>query len=298
MTVDMVEAFLTILKYQNITTAAQSLYTSQSTVSHRLQMLEEEVGVPLFIRRKGQRFVELTPGGEAFIPIAERWMSLFRDTGKIKEQSLRRTLSVGGTDLINTYTFVPLYQEYLARNPMTQLAIRTYHTSELYRMLESRAIDIGYVYSKRRYPDILARILYQEQMYLICHRDSRYCDRITPGKLSIEDEVYLRWNADYEMWHDQHWPVGKSLVFVGTGAQLSLYLDVPDRWAIAPASVYQALKHKTHIVYYSLTAPPPPLTCYEITHRYPKPSTEAMIRDFQKEAEDFILRSRAVMSVK
>ena len=82
MTVEMIETFLTILKYQNITLAAQKMYASQSTVSHRLQMLEEEVGVPLFIRRKGRRVAELTPGGEEFIPIAERWMSLFRDTGK------------------------------------------------------------------------------------------------------------------------------------------------------------------------------------------------------------------------
>nr|WP_304058095.1 LysR family transcriptional regulator [Enterocloster clostridioformis] len=52
MTLEMVETFLTILKYENITSAAQSLYTSQSTVSHRLQLLENEVGVPLFIRRR------------------------------------------------------------------------------------------------------------------------------------------------------------------------------------------------------------------------------------------------------
>nr|WP_304058093.1 LysR substrate-binding domain-containing protein [Enterocloster clostridioformis] len=235
--------------------------------------------------------MELTPGGEAFVPIAERWISLFRDTGKIKEQTLRQTLSVGGADLINTYTFVPLYREYLSHNPETQLAIRTYHSGELYHMLETRVIDIGYVYSQRRYPDILARILYQEQMYVICHRDSRYHDQITPGELSIKDEVYLRWSADYEMWHDQHWPSGKSLVFVGTGAQIPLYLDVPDRWAIAPASVYQALKNKEHIVRYTLTAPPPPLTCYEITHRYPKPSKETIIHTFREEVEDFVHRS-------
>lgn len=222
-------------------------------------------------------------------------MSLFRDTGKLKEQTFRRTLSIGGTDLINTYTFVPLYQEYLSRNPETQLEIRTYHTSELYRMLETRAIDIGYVYSQRRYPDILARILYQEQMYVICHKDSRYEDHLTPSELSISDEIYLRWSADYELWHDQHWPAGKSLVFVGTGAQLPLYLDVPNRWAIAPASVCHTLKDKPHIACYTLTTPPPPLTCYEITHRYPKPSTEPMVHDFQKEMEEFICRSNFIM---
>lgn len=296
MTLEMVETFLTILKYKNITAAAQSLYTSQSTISHRLQLLENEVGVPLFIRNKGQRFVELTPGGEEFIPIAERWMALFRDTSKIKDETLRQTLAVGGADLINTYTFVPLYREYLSKNPETQLIIRTYHSGELYHLLETREIDIGFVYSQRRYPDILTRTLYQEQMYVICHKDSRYHDLIAPEELSIANEVYLRWNADYELWHSQRWPTGKSLVYVGTGAQLSLYLDVPGRWAIAPASVYHALRNKEHLVCYNLTNPPPPLNCYEITHRYPKPSVERLIHTFQTEVELFIAKSDPIVS--
>lgn len=293
----MVETFLTILKYKNITAAAEHLYTSQSTVSHRLRLLENEVGVPLFIRSKGQRFVELTPGGEEFIPIAERWMSLFRDTSKIKDETLRQTLSIGGADLINTYTFVPLYQEHLSRNPETQLIIRTYHSGELYQMLETHAIDIGFVYSQRHYPDILIRTLYQEQMYVICHRGSHYHDLLNPDELSIANEVYLRWNANYEFWHNQNWPTGKSLVNVGTGAQLCFYLDVPDRWAIAPASVYHALKNKEHLVHYTLASPPPPLSCYEITHRYPKPSVENLIRIFQSEVELFISSRNAIFTI-
>jgi len=293
----MMETFLTILKYKNITAAAQRLYTSQSTISHRLQLLEAEVGVPLFIRRKGQRFVELTPGGEEFIPIAERWMALFRDTGRLRDQTLRHTLSIGGTDLINTYTFVPLYQAHLCRDPETQLRILTYHSSELYHMLETHTIDIGFAYSQRRYPDILTRVLYQEEMCVICHRGSHYHDMMDAKELLIENEVYLRWNADYELWHDQQWPTGKSLISVGTGAQLSLYLDVLERWAIAPVSVYHALKDKERLVRYRLADPPPPLYCYEITHRYPKPSTEKLIEAFRTEVEAFIMHSKSVFAV-
>ncbi len=294
MTIELIETFLTILKYRNITAAAQRLYTSQSTVSHRLQLLEAEVGVPLFVRRKGHRVVELTPGGEEFIPIAERWMSIFRDTGKIKDQTLRYTLAVGSVDLINTYTFVPLYRRHLAERPDTKLSVFTYHSGELYHLLENRTIDIGYVYSQRRYPDILARPIYREQMYVICHKDSRYHPNLHPEELDAGQEIYLRWSTDYELWHDRYWPNGKNLLTVGTGAQLSLYLDVPDRWTIAPSSVYHALKNKENIVRYDLTEPPPPLFCYEITHRYPKPSAEKLITEFRQEAEDFVARSGSV----
>ena len=294
MTIEMIETFLTILKHKNITTAAQKLYTSQSTVSHRLQQLEAEVGVPLFVRSKGQRVVELTPGGEEFIPIAERWMSVFRDTGKIKDQTLRRTLAVGSVDLINNYTFVPLYRQHLQQVPETRLTILTYHSGELYHLLENRTIDIGYVYSLRRYPDIFSRPIYRELMVVICHKDSPYHPALRPEELSAQDEVYLRWNAGYELWHDRYWPSGKSLVTVGTGAQLALYLDAPGRWTIAPVSVYNALKNKEEIAYYNLTDPPPPMFCYEITHRYPKPSAEALIRQFQQEVRAFVSASESV----
>lgn len=294
MTLEMIETFLTILKYRNITAAAQKLYTSQSTVSHRLQLLEDEVGVPLFIRRKGQRMVDITPGGEEFIPIAERWMSIFRDTNKIKDHPSRRTLSIGGVDLINTYTFVPLYRQHLEKHPQIRLNVWTYHSGEMYHLLENRTLDIGYVYSQRRYQDILAKPLYREKMYVICHKNSPYHMDMDPKELSAENEIYLKWSSDYEMWHDRYWSNGKSLITIGTGAQLSLYLDVPGRWTIAPFSVYQALKNRENIALYNLISTPPPLICYEITHRYPKPNTEACISEFQQEVSAFIEQSESI----
>ena len=224
-------------------------------------------------------------------------MSLFRDTGKIKDQTLRRTLSVGAPDLINTYTFVPLYRRHILDNRETRLIIRTYHSGELYRMLETRAIDIGYVYSRRRYQDILTRPLYQDRMVVLCHRDSRYWQGIRPEQLPAEQEIFLRWNADYEIWHDRYWPTGKSLMVVGTGDEIPLYLDMPDRWAIAPASIYQLYSGNGNLACFDLDDAPPPLTCYEITHRYPKPSLETLIQVFQAEVEAYINESGAVQSV-
>jgi DNA-binding transcriptional LysR family regulator len=56
--------FLTVCDYRSITKAAEVLHISQPALSRRIQFLEEECGVKLFIR--GWRFVELTPAGEHF----------------------------------------------------------------------------------------------------------------------------------------------------------------------------------------------------------------------------------------
>ena len=53
MTHELVESFLEVVRLQSVSAAAQALYVSQSTVSHRLQVLESELGVKLFFRQRG-----------------------------------------------------------------------------------------------------------------------------------------------------------------------------------------------------------------------------------------------------
>ena len=45
-----IETFLMLVKTQSITKTAENLFVSQPTVSHRLKLLEEELGVSLMIR--------------------------------------------------------------------------------------------------------------------------------------------------------------------------------------------------------------------------------------------------------
>jgi len=55
----------------NITSAAERLYTSQPGISKQIRMLEDELGLILFVRR-GKRLVSLTPEGEQVIARAQR----------------------------------------------------------------------------------------------------------------------------------------------------------------------------------------------------------------------------------
>ena len=57
---------------------------TQSTVSSRIQALEKELDAQLLIRAKGKHTVELTSYGEAFVPIASQWTSLWKHTQSLK----------------------------------------------------------------------------------------------------------------------------------------------------------------------------------------------------------------------
>src|SRR6266542_3135345 len=50
----------------NVSDAAEALYTSQPGISKQVRQLEDEIGVPVFVRQ-GKRLASLTPAGEAVI---------------------------------------------------------------------------------------------------------------------------------------------------------------------------------------------------------------------------------------
>ena len=54
----------------SLTKAAQELSLTQSAVSRQVQGLEDELGVPLFVRKA--REIALTPAGREFLPLVQR----------------------------------------------------------------------------------------------------------------------------------------------------------------------------------------------------------------------------------
>lgn len=288
MKLEEIEAFLTVVECGSITMAAQYLFITQGAVSQRIKQLESELGFCLMNRGKGHRSITLTVQGEEFIPIAQQWVALWKNTQQLKFKNAKYRLSIGSVDLVNNVTLLPLYKKHLQSHPEIKLKIATHHSNEIYNLLENRDIDMGFVFSQIHYPNIISTPIYREQMYLICHKDSEYIENIAPQDLLPQKEIYLRWGADYEIWHDQHWRNGQSFVVVNTGSMLPQYLDEPNYWAIAPMSLVAFLKEKYPIKYHRLSIMPPPRICYQLTHRYPKNSSIDAIELFKEEIKEFV----------
>ena len=140
-----IETFLTIVNTKSITRTADLLFLSQPTVSHRLNSLENELGFPLVIRNKGHKQVELTPKGMDFVVLAERWMSLWKETLTLQHNQERMLLTIGCTDSLNIAVFAPLYDEILQSHSHLDLDIESHHSNELYDLLSEHKFDIGFV---------------------------------------------------------------------------------------------------------------------------------------------------------
>jgi LysR family transcriptional regulator, transcriptional activator of the cysJI operon len=69
MTIKQLQIFVAVAEKENLTLAASSLYLAQPAVSHSLALLEEELGVPLFIR--SHQRLHLSEEGKRLLPYAQ-----------------------------------------------------------------------------------------------------------------------------------------------------------------------------------------------------------------------------------
>ena len=137
MTYDLVKNFVTVARTGNITRTAEILFVSQSTVSHRLQLLEAETGHPLVDRGKGKRVATLTQWGTAFLPIAEKWLELWQETEAFRQEETEQTLSVSCVNSLTVCLLRRFFSDFVHRHPDIHLRLTVLDTDTIYQKLEA-----------------------------------------------------------------------------------------------------------------------------------------------------------------
>ena len=162
-----IEAFLAVVRYGSITEAANSLFLSQSTLSHRLAELERAVGVNLIERGRGQRSLSLTDYGKEFLTIARRWEDLVHDTPFQLQSRVRNlTLAIGAVDTIHTYVLPPFYRALRQCGKELSLRLRTHNSTQLYLQIDRGELDVAFPLLDLPMRNIVVeKILYRSQSY-------------------------------------------------------------------------------------------------------------------------------------
>jgi DNA-binding transcriptional LysR family regulator len=282
-----IETFLTLNKTGSLTKAAETLYVSQPTVSHRLKDLEEELGISLLMRGKGQRRIELTQKGEEFVAIAERWLALMAETSALRNQEDEIYLRIGCPDTLNNTVMLPFYRRIL-NDPTINLKLNlsTHYSHNIYDLLEQHAIDLGFVFHILKFKNIIVEPVLRERMVLVQESSGAVSgDRIYLNELDPANEICFYWESNYQIWHDQMISKGKrNSIEVDIFQLLSFFLEEPCKWTIAPLSVARYLKQKQNVVISDIAdkRKPPERITYMIKHKDLSESREAdvnLIRD-------------------
>ena len=117
----------------NLSVAAKVLHMSQPGISRYIKMLEEELEVPLFVRRKN-RFEGLTPAGQAVAAVARRAL---HDVQSIPSVAKDYRDGEAGKLVIATnpgharYSLPPVMQRFIKHHPRIRVRIRQGNSSQV-----------------------------------------------------------------------------------------------------------------------------------------------------------------------
>ena len=133
-----------VARHLNFRAAAQELALTQSAVSRQIQGLEEEIGVPLFLRHT--RVVELTSAGalllRAVVPSLERVDSAVR---QIRAHAGRQRIVVTTWASFASMWLIPRLELFQADHPDIDIHV---HTTDMAVDLESSDADIALRYHR------------------------------------------------------------------------------------------------------------------------------------------------------
>lgn len=287
------EMFLTIVSTKNISKTADTLFLSQPTISHRLKALEKELDFPLIVRSKGFKQIELTAEGADFVPIAQRMVSLWKETRLLKRIRDRLPLSVGCADSVNVALLAPLYRALMGEGSALDLNIRTHQSSELYGILDNHDIDVAFVFYHLYYKNIICQQVFQERLLLVQSDQPQIPKALVhTEELDASKELFLKWDDSYQLWHDQ-WLTNyaRPSAIVDTIA-LTRRLWQEGCWMIAPESVVCELARFQRVYVSELRNPPPDRLCYKISHRFPLASSEQALAIFEEHLSAYLKNLR------
>ena len=109
-------AFEAVARRLNFSDAAEELFVTQSAISRQIKSLEEELGVPLFVR--GTRHVEITQNGQALLRSVEPWLArLDASVRQIREQNSRRRVSITTFASFASLWLLPRIEAFQSRHP-------------------------------------------------------------------------------------------------------------------------------------------------------------------------------------
>ena len=129
----------------NISDAAAALYTSQPGISKQIRLLEEELGIQIFVRN-GKRIVAVTEPGKAVLAMAQR---ILHDAGNLKQVGQEfhshdsGHLTIATTHTQARYALPPVVKQFIKRYPKVQLGLHQGNPTQIAEQVLNGEADIA-----------------------------------------------------------------------------------------------------------------------------------------------------------
>lgn len=188
MDIRVLKYFLTVVREENITRAADILHITQPTLSRQLSKLEEDLGVQLFLR--GKKGIALTDEGMLFRRRASEIVELAdkaeRELSE-SEQLIDGEIAVGCGELESVKLITKLFMSFKEKYSNVHLDLYTGNADQIKQRIDNGVTDIGILLEPveiEKYDFI--RLNIKENWVVLMRADDPFTEKeyITPQELS------------------------------------------------------------------------------------------------------------------
>ena len=211
MDINVARTFLEVVKTGSFVNAAANLNSTQTAVSARIRVLEQNLDRKVFVRNKAG--ARLTPAGEQFFRFATSLVQVWDRARRAAAVAPgRETVVTIGAELSQ---WNPLMRHWLLwmRSECPELAISAYIDSaeRLMEQVQEGSLDVAILYAAPVRTGVVAELLFEERLVLV---------RTTPSDrpLRPEDHVNIDWGEEFAASYHAAFPdIGPGVVSISYG---------------------------------------------------------------------------------
>jgi DNA-binding transcriptional LysR family regulator len=199
MDTELARTFLSVIAAGNFVKASERLFVTQSTVSARIQSLEEQLGCRLFERNKDG--TTLTAAGKQFQKHA---VSLMRTVQQARQDvgtptGYRASLTIGGRFGIWDDLLIQSLARLRAAAPDIAIRAEIGFEDDLMQGLVEGRVDIGIMYTPQHRPGLHVETLFEENLVLVS------TDPNDSGQIG-SNYIYVDWGPEFYAKHQSRFP--------------------------------------------------------------------------------------------
>ncbi len=200
MEINQLKYFCALAGIRHFTRAAQEISISQSALSRSIHKLEQELGVPLFLR--GSREARLTAQGQRFLIHAERALREIERARQDIESGgdpARGVIGLSFMHSLGIHILPQLLSEFKALYPDIQFSLNQDNSSVLAQsLLEGRA-DICLCSIMVNMEQLAWLYLYTEELFAVVPKGHPFADKKSIDLKEIEDQPFITLKPNYSL---------------------------------------------------------------------------------------------------
>jgi LysR family transcriptional regulator, cyn operon transcriptional activator len=181
--------FVAVAEHLSFTQAADTVHVTQSTLSHQIKQLEDQLGQRLF-ERVGKR-VMLTEGGSIFLAHASSALrevdSGVRTLRQVAGQ-LKGEIRIGAGQSFCIRMIPECVASFLATHPTVRIVVEEVSAAQIDSMLRADEIDLAVAYRPADTTDMSFEPLYNEEMVLVVPKGHALAKRRRVRMVELHNE--------------------------------------------------------------------------------------------------------------